>query len=151
LTIVQCRKIEAIKSVHALKRHNTSDRVLVCDYAHNINVPHYRGEQPGEIYYLSALTINLFGIVEFLVTPNKLNCYAYHESTGKKGRNKVASVLMNNLFENKWLMKGNPGKRLAIAMDNCSGGNKNNHVLCLSAYHLIKMKYFEEVEFVYYV
>jgi hypothetical protein len=47
-------------------------------------------------------------------------------------------------------MKGNRGKWLTIAMDNCGGKNKNNHVLHLSAY-LLEMKYFEEVEFVFYV
>jgi hypothetical protein len=80
--MVQRRKTEGIKSVIAIKRQNARDRVIVCDYAHNINFPHYGGEQPGEIYYLSALIINLFGIVDLSVTPNKLNCYAYRESTG---------------------------------------------------------------------
>jgi hypothetical protein len=59
-------------------------------------------------------------------------------------------MIMHNLFENNWLMKGNPGKRLTIAMDNCGGENKNNHALRLSAY-LVEMKYFEEVEFIFYV
>jgi hypothetical protein len=91
--------------------------------------------------------INLFGIVDLSVTPNKLNCYAYRELTAKKGSNNVASMLMHNLHENNWLMKGNPGKRLTIAMDNCGGQNKNNHVLRLAAY-LVEMKFFLEVEFV---
>jgi hypothetical protein len=148
--MVQRRTPEGNESVIALKCHNARDQVLVCDYAQNINFPHYGGEQSGEIYYLSALTINLFGIVDLSVTSNKLNCYVYCELTGKKGSNNVASILMHNLFVNNWLMKGNPGKRLTIAMDNCGGQNKNNHVLLLSVY-LIEMKYFDEVEFVFYV
>jgi hypothetical protein len=85
--MVQYRTQAAIESLIALKMHDTRDRVLVCDYAQNVN--YYGGEQPGEIYYLSALTINLFGIVDLLVTPNTLNCYAYRESTAKKGSNNV--------------------------------------------------------------
>jgi hypothetical protein len=57
---------------------------------------------------------------------------------------------MHNLFEKNRLMKGNPGKRLTIAIDNCGGKNKNNHVLRLSAY-LMEIKYFDEVEFMFYV
>jgi phage terminase large subunit-like protein len=70
--MVQYKTREAIESLIALKRHATRDRVLVCDYAHNINYPHYSGEQPGEIYYLSALILNLFGIVDLSVTPKSL-------------------------------------------------------------------------------
>jgi hypothetical protein len=35
-------------------------------------------------------------------------------------------------------------------MDNCSGQNKNNHVLRLAAY-LVEMKFFRSVEFIFYV
>jgi hypothetical protein len=83
--MVQHQTTDSIESVISLKRNNGGDLVLVCDYTQNINSPHYGGEHPGEIYYLSARTINLFGIVDLSVTPNKLNCYAYRESTGKKG------------------------------------------------------------------
>jgi hypothetical protein len=148
--MVHYRAQEAIESLIALKRHDTRYRVLVCDYAQNINYPHYGGEQLGDIYFLSALTINLFGIVDLSVTPKKLNCYAYRESTAKKGSNNVASMLMHNFHEKNWLMKGNPGKRITIAMDNCGSQNKNNHVLRLAAY-LVEMKFFLEVEFVFYV
>jgi hypothetical protein len=48
---------------------------------------------------------------------------------------------MHNLHEKNWLMKGNPGKRLTIAMDNCGGQNKNNHVFRLAAY-LVEVKFF---------
>jgi hypothetical protein len=110
---------------------------------------HIVGGKPGEIYYISALTINLFGIVDLLVTPNKLNCYAYRESTGRKKSNNVVSML-HNFFGNKWLMKGNPGKRPTITMDNCGGEHKNNKVLHLAPY-LVGIKFFQEVEYVFYI
>jgi hypothetical protein len=68
--------------------------MLVCDYAQNMPLPHYGDEHPGEIYYFSALTINLFGIFDLSRTPKKLNFYAYRELTGKKESNNVASLLM---------------------------------------------------------
>jgi hypothetical protein len=44
--------------------HAEREYVIVCGYAQNLPLPHYGGEQPGEIYYFSALTVNLFGIVD---------------------------------------------------------------------------------------
>jgi hypothetical protein len=43
LGMVQYRAREAIESLIELKRHDTRERVLVCDYAQNINYPHYGG------------------------------------------------------------------------------------------------------------
>jgi hypothetical protein len=99
--------------------HHKRDYVIVCDYAQNLPLPHYGGEQPGEIYYFSDVTINLFGIVDLSLEPNKLTCYAYHEFTAKKGSNNVASLLMKDLFDKFWIRKGTPGKKLTIAM--CGG------------------------------
>jgi hypothetical protein len=117
------------------------DYVLVCGYAQNMPLPHYSGKQPREIYYFSPLTINLFGIVDLICTPNKLNCYAYRGFTGKKGSNNVASLLMQDLHDKFWIRKGSPGKSLTIVIDNCGGQNKNNVVLRLAPY-LVEMGYF---------
>jgi hypothetical protein len=139
---VLCRSLEVV--------HKDREYVIVCDYAQNMPLPHYGGEQPGEIYYFSPLTINLFGIVDLSLSPNKLNCYAYREFTAKKGSNNVASLLMRDLYDRFWLRKGDPGKKLTIAMDNCGGQNKNNVVLRLAPY-LVEMGYFKTVEFCFYV
>jgi hypothetical protein len=113
-------------------------------------MPHYGGEQPGENYYFSALTINLFGIVDLSLHPNKLKCYDYREFTGKKGINNVASLIMQDLHDKFWLKKGCPGKKLTIAMDKCGGQNKNNFVLQLAPY-LVEMGYCLTVECVFYI
>jgi hypothetical protein len=76
---------------HHLERH----RAIICDFEQNLPLPHRGAEQPGEIYYLSAPTINLFGIVDLLIMPNKLMCYIYKESTTINGSNNVASLLMH--------------------------------------------------------
>jgi hypothetical protein len=117
----KCRNDEV---PHAQRKYT-----VVCDYAQNLNMPHYGDEQPGEIYYFSALIINLFGIVDLSLHPNTLMFYAYCEFKGKKGSNNVASLSMQDLHEKFWLRKGCPGKKLTIAMDNCGGHNKNNVAL----------------------
>jgi hypothetical protein len=57
---------------------------------------------------------------------------------------------MQDLFDNFWLRKGKPGKKLTVAMDNCGGQNKNNIVLRLAPY-LVEMGYFKTVVFAFYV
>jgi hypothetical protein len=39
---------------------------MLCEYAHNLGISHLRKEQPGDTYYYSTLTINLFGLVDLL-------------------------------------------------------------------------------------
>jgi hypothetical protein len=102
------------------------------------------------VYYFSALTINLFGIVDLSRTTNKLNCYAYREFKAKKGNKNVASLLMQDLFDKFWLRKFNPRNKLTIAMDNCEGQEKNNGVLCLALFS-VELEYFERVEFMFYI
>jgi hypothetical protein len=109
----QCRDTEV--------PHKELDYVLLCNYVQNMPLPHYGGEQPGEIYYFSALTINLFGIVELSRTPNNLNCYTYREFTGGGGSNNVASLLMKDFHDKFWLRKGSPGNIMIIAIDNYGG------------------------------
>jgi hypothetical protein len=57
---------------------------------------------------------------------------------------------MRDLYDQFWLRKVDPGKKLTIAMDNCGGQNKNNVVLRLAPY-LVDMGYFKTVEFCFYV
>jgi hypothetical protein len=57
---------------------------------------------------------------------------------------------MNALHSFGWLGAGKCRKRLSIVMDNCSGQNKNNHVLRL-ALLLVERNHFQEVEFIFYV
>jgi hypothetical protein len=148
--LVQLKTQLAIQSLLDLKRHPERDHMVVCDFAQNLPLPHYGGEQPGEMYYLSALKIHLFGIVDLSVMPNKLTCYVNKESTARKGSNNVASLLMHYLFENNWLMKNNADKSLAVAMDNYGGQNKNNNALRLAP-HLVEMGYFRSCEFDFYI
>jgi hypothetical protein len=130
--------------------HKNREYVLVFYYAQKMPLPHYSCEKPGEIYYFSALTINLFKINDLSRAPNKLNVYAYREFTRKKASNNAALLLMQELHDKFWIWKGSPGKSLKIVMDNCGGQNKNNVVLRLAPY-LVEMGYFLQVEYAFYI
>ena len=123
---------------------------LVADYSQNLGLPHFGGEQPGDTYYYSPLAVYIFGIVDASCSPDKLYAYGYTEDIGAKGGNNVASLLMLAMEDFGWLSSGKCGKRLSIVMDNCSGQNKNNHVLRL-ALLLVELQHFKEVEFIFYV
>ena len=69
--------------------------MFVCDYAQNLDMPHFGGEQPGNTYYYSPLTINVFGIVDYSV--EELDAYVYTEGEGKKGGNNVVSLIQKSL------------------------------------------------------
>jgi hypothetical protein len=76
-----------------------SNSAIVCDYAQNTPLSHYDDGKPGEIYLFSALATNLTGIVDMRLTPNKFNCYAYHDVTAKKGSSNLAYLIMQDLFD----------------------------------------------------
>jgi hypothetical protein len=143
---IQSKTKLAIESVIDEKCHINHGRVIVCDFAQNLPLPHFGGEQPGDIYYLSSLTINLFGIIKFSTAPNKLTCYVYKESITRKCSNIVASMTMHYLHNKHWLMKNNDGRSMSIAMDICGGQTKNNNVLHLAP-HLVEMGFFRQCEF----
>jgi hypothetical protein len=130
---------ECAKQCHDTEVNNKDhDYIIVCIFLQNMPLPHDIGEQPGEIYFFSALTINLFGIVDISHTPKKINCYGYREVTGKKGSNNVASFIIQDLHDKFSLCKGNPGKSLTITIDNCGDQNKNNVVIHLAP-NLVEM------------
>jgi hypothetical protein len=120
------------------------------DYAQNMDLPHFGEEQPGDIYYYSPLTVNVFGVTNLTAKPTKMMAYGYTEAEGGKGSNNVASLIVKALEDFGWLLPGQPGKQLSIVMDNCGGQNKNNNVLRLALY-LVELKFFNKVELVFYV
>jgi hypothetical protein len=62
---IQCRSSEVT--------HAEREYVTVCDYAKKLQLPQYGSEQPDEIYYFSALIVNLFVIVDLGLSPNRLH------------------------------------------------------------------------------
>ena len=54
-------------------------------------MPHHGNEQPGETYYYSPLTVNIFGITD--MATEILHAYVYDEGEAAKGGNNVTSLL----------------------------------------------------------
>jgi hypothetical protein len=123
---------------------------LVADYAQNLGLPHFGGEQPGDTYYFSPLAVYCFGVVDASRSPEVLHCFGYTEDQGSKGGNNVASLLLRALHQLEILEDGKCAKHLSFIMDNCSGQNKNGHVLRLALW-LVEVGYFQTVEFIFYV
>jgi hypothetical protein len=76
-------KILLCKSTKMLHR---SQKVvtIVCDYSQNGELPSFGDQQPGEVYYFSPLSINIFGIVNFDKDIDYATCYCYDEGIGRK-------------------------------------------------------------------
>jgi hypothetical protein len=115
-----------------------------------MDIPHFREEQPADIYYFSPLTVNVFGCTDLMSKPMQMKAYGYTKAEGSKGSNNVAYLVMKVLVDFGWLIQEQTGKQLSIIMDNCGGKNKNNNVLYL-ALHLVELKYFQIVQFTFYV
>lgn len=127
---------------------------FVMDYAQNLDLPHFGGEQPGVTYYYSPLNVYIFGIVDLGLQPEQLEAYCYTEGKAKKGAANVASM-MDHFVQRKMVrydseQKPMMAKRLSIACDNCGGQNKNNTVIRMAAYY-VECGYFEEVEVLFFV
>ena len=89
------------------------------------------------------------GVADVSGEKSKLLAYGYSEDQGGKGGNNVASLLIKAIEDLGWLIRDRCGGRLSIVMDNCGGQNKNKMVLRLALY-LVEMKYFKQVEFIYF-
>ena len=106
--------------------------VQIADFAQNLDMPHFGGEQPGDTYYFSPLGIYLFGIVSPYIHSSNLLCQYFTEGEGAKGGNNVASMLWNNFKQEGFIERMEAGESMgeyAIVMDNCAGQNKNRMVI----------------------
>jgi hypothetical protein len=142
-------KEDALNDVPHCKRTYT----FCADYAQNMDVPSFRGEQPGDTYYFSPLSVYVFGVADEFNNPGKseLMALCYPESAGKKGGDNVVAGLMKYLQQRGLLdeRKGIGGRLIGV-MDNCGGQNKNRMVLRFGAL-LVELGYFEEVWFVFLI
>ena len=114
-------------------------------------MPHFGGEQPGDTYYFSPLTVNVFGVCDYAT--ELLNAYVYTEAEGEKGGNNVVS-LVHKFLSSKGIFndakRHGPGKRLTLVFDNCGGQNKNRMVLRYILY-LVETKVYKTVEIIFLV
>ena len=152
-SVAQRRRVVEIQ---ALVRDQTKNKVpheqrtylYYFDYSQNVQCPFFGKEQPGETYYMSPLTINVFGINDGNKEQDHLYAYCYNEGIGTKGGNNVASMLMHHL-ETQGLLQDN-GKHLVLVCDNCGGQNKNRMVLRTILF-LVESGAFQEVTLLFLI
>ena len=79
---------------------NCSDRhdMFIADYAQCLKIPQYHSDQPGETYFISPMSINLFGI--YNCDTDKMNAFIYPAYESGKGGDDVCSLLWINLKNN---------------------------------------------------
>ena len=105
-------------------------KVLTIDMGQNLCLPNFEAEQPGDTFYLSPLTVLLFGVVNNATEDgfDRMNAYIWREFEGDRGANNIASCLFKDLKRRGWLNGPNFGELTYIA-DNCGGQNKNKIVV----------------------
>eukprot|EP00536_Pseudo-nitzschia_multiseries_P012308 jgi/Psemu1/31667/gm1.31667_g len=104
-------------------QHSKQQYCLVVDYCQNAQLLNLGATQPGEMYYMSPLTVPILGLVDCSLEGGSLDAFAY-EGIG-------------------WLKEDEIGGELTVLTDNCGGQNKNNHVLRL-ANLLVEAGYFKK-------
>lgn len=142
--------------------HPNRTYTFIADYCQNLALPHFGQTQPGDTYYLTPLSLYVFGVVDVSHVGNgaeeeqdHLYAHIYKEGTGEKGGNNVCSLLVKTLKHLKLMEfdknnKAIKGKELNIIMDNCGGQNKNNHVILLAPY-LVEIGFFETVNIIFLI
>ena len=104
-------------------------KVITIDMGQNLGLPNFEGEQPGDTYYFSPLTVLLFGIVDNATDDgfDRMDAYIWREQDGDRGANNICSCLYKYFKMRGWLQR-NYGE-LSIVADNCGGQNKNRVVV----------------------
>ena len=131
------KKEEAYQDRLLEKPPHESVITWVADYAQNVSVPSYCGEQPGDTYYYSPLNTYVFGIADCSTKPTELTAHVCTEDSGKKGGNNVASMIYHELERKGFVPVAadfathKPIKELNLFFDNCAGQNKNRMVFRL--------------------
>ena len=98
---------KAINDAKAKLQHKDRAYTLVVDYGQNMELPSFKSEQPGTVYYYSPLNIYNLGIVNHAHVYEgreddpkaHMHAHVYHEGVAKKGMNNVCSLIMKTLSD----------------------------------------------------
>lgn len=117
----------------------------------NLSLPNFAGEQPGDTYYFSPISVNLFGVVDCATCDHhdRMNTYIWPEYEGDRGANNICSCLLKD-FKIRGFLDQQNFAELTIIADNCGGQNKNKHVVRLLMW-LVEMGYFPRITLLFLV
>jgi hypothetical protein len=101
-------------------------KVFTIDMGQNLSLPSFESEQPGDTYYLTPLTVLLFGIVDNAPMDGKerMDAFIWREFEGDRGANNIVSCLVK-FFKMKIFFSAPNYDELTLIADNCGGQNKN--------------------------
>ncbi|ETN22611.1 hypothetical protein PPTG_02498 [Phytophthora nicotianae INRA-310] len=107
----------------ASQEHDSDLAVIVMDFSQNLTIPSVTST-PSQWYFCSLLAVNVFGI--FYENEGTQTNYVYDEFTSGKGSDQINSMLQHFI---RTVLVPAGKKHLMVYADNCSGQNKNNHVI----------------------
>lgn len=119
--------------------------VLTMDMGQNIGLPNFSGNQPGDVYYFSPLRVYLFGVVDNATHDDisRINSYIWCEGDADRGGNNICSCLLKDFRSRGYFNQKQKGT-LTIIADNCSGQNKNRHVIRFLMW-MVEMEVFPKI------
>ncbi|ETN06848.1 hypothetical protein PPTG_12861 [Phytophthora nicotianae INRA-310] len=119
--------------------------VIVMDFVlQNLTIPSVTCT-PSQWYFCSLLAVNVYGIF-FKNTGTQTN-YVYDEFTSGKGSDQINSMLQHFI---RTVVIPYGKKHLVVYADNCTGQNKNNHVIEFFV-ALVHMGFLERVDYKFFV
>ncbi len=154
--LYQVKVERTVRDAATKKDHSERVYTFIVDYGQNMELPSYRGEQPGCKYYFSQLGVFNLGVVNHAQVyhdghvSEHMHAHVYHEGIGKKGTNNIASHIIKTLQHLNILRDDLVGIELNIIFDNYLGQNKNNTVLRLAGW-LNAMNYFHKVNLIFLI
>ena len=90
----------------------------------NLALHNFAAEQMGDTYYLTPLTIFVFGVNDdsrLDGTSDHMNAYIWSEGVGRRGANNIASCLLKDYRKRGYFDGGHNTGSLIIIADNCGG------------------------------
>ena len=84
-------------------------KILTIYMGQNLCLPNFEGKQPGDTYYMSPLTVTLFGVVSNSIYDgqDRMNAYIWREFEGDHCQNNITSCLLMDLKIRGWMRKHN--------------------------------------------
>eukprot|EP00957_Ditylum_brightwellii_P209111 15360387-Ditylum_brightwellii.AAC.1 len=104
---------------------------LTMDMGQNLFNPALNAEQVGDTFYLTPITVLVFGVNDNSRPGpdcnDLMNVYLWNEADGRRGSNNITLCLLKD-YKKRGFFNGTTNNSLVVIADNCSGHNKNEEV-----------------------